>query len=126
MWTRVYIHTNIHIWEAYLYTNVILGHAVVQCVMTEHQELNCMLASGVKLIGKQACLPGRTPLLLAAGSITYQTKSSALDTQLLPSHQPLQVSTSYPSWNLLLTAVLDAFWVMTSSVYPRQVLSYQR
>lgn len=55
-----------------------------------------MLTPGVKLIGRQACLPGRTPLLLAAGSITYQTKSSALDTQLLPSHQPLQVSTNCP------------------------------
>lgn len=61
--------------------------------MTEQiANLKCMLIPGVKLIGKQACLPGRTPLVLAAGSITYQTKSSALETQLLPSHQPLQVS----------------------------------
>lgn len=50
-----------------------------------------MSTSGVKLIGKQACLSGRKPLVLAAGSVTYQTKSSALETQLLPSHQPLQV-----------------------------------
>ena len=46
---------------------------------------------GVKLVSKQICLPGRIPLVLAAGSVTYQTKSGALESQLLASHQPLKV-----------------------------------
>lgn len=47
---------------------------------------------GVKLVSKQACTAARNPLVLAAGTVTYQTKSGALDSQLLPSHQPLKVS----------------------------------
>lgn len=50
-----------------------------------------MCMSGVKLLGKQTCLPGRVPLVLAAGSITYQTKSGSLETQMLPSHAALKV-----------------------------------
>ena len=51
---------------------------------------------GVKLVSKQACSAGRNPLVLAAGNVTFQTKSGALDSQLLPSHQPLKVSLHPP------------------------------
>ena len=69
---------------------------------------NCELTPGMKLIGKQACLSGRTPLVLAAGSITYQSKSSALETQVLPSHQPLQVSKECSGWTQSNNHVTDS------------------
>ena len=72
--------------------------------------------AGVKMIGKQACMTGRTPLVLAAGSVTYQTKSSALETQVLLSHQPLQVSTGCSDR----THSAHTFQIIASKVCARQ------
>ena len=47
--------------------------------------------TGVTLVGKQACAPGRVPLILAEGNVTFQTKSGSLETQLLASHAALRV-----------------------------------
>jgi len=49
------------------------------------------LHTGVTLVGKQICAPGRIPLILAEGSVTFQTKSGSLETQLLASHAALRV-----------------------------------
>ena len=49
------------------------------------------LRTGETLVGKQICAPGRVPLILAEGSVTFQTKSGSLETQLLASHAALRV-----------------------------------
>ncbi|KAL0053124.1 hypothetical protein WJX82_001225 [Trebouxia sp. C0006] len=50
--------------------------------------------AGVTLEGKQICAPGRVPLILAEGSVTFQTTSGSLETQLLASHAALRDSSN--------------------------------
>ncbi|KAL0039283.1 hypothetical protein WJX79_001413 [Trebouxia sp. C0005] len=53
-----------------------------------------LLGAGVTLVGKQICAPGRVPLILAEGNVTFQTKSGSLETQLLASHAALRDSSN--------------------------------
>ena len=66
----------------------------------------CLL--GVTLLGKQDCPLGRVPLVLAEGSLTYQTRSGTLETQLLSSHVPLKVGPPAALHAVALYGVLHA------------------
>ena len=74
-----------------------------------------VLHTGATLIGKQICAPGRVPLILAEGSVTFQTKSGSLETQLLASHAALRVRLLQA--NALHAASLCTCWVHGCTVH---------